>query len=318
MNNFVKEIHYIILLFQIFAIAPITLKKRNPLFIQMFSFVSLLIILIIVSSVIFINDFFEHKSIVNIVNYLIFSSILLTNLIIVVQSYVTRNKQLNIVKNILAIDEILLQKLEKYLKYTEQRKRFNQKVFGLFFVWTFMLVYTVVLMFLRYTFIDFVLMMQFIYPLLMIRVRCIQIIFYADVLHARLKTISDILIYIINCERDVHESTVKTIYVSEKMEPNMENIEYVELVSLKKIYSLLWDTNCLMNDCFGWSLLLIYTQYFLRLTADCYFLYLIFIKALTNNEQYDALCDAITILSILWLVCNGCRRCTQKVCYFYI
>lgn len=255
--------------------------------------------------------FIAKNSVEGIANGLMCSSILLANLIIIVQSYVTRHKQLNIIENIVEIDDIWLKKLQKCLKYTNYRL-FNQKVFGILFFMVLMLVISIILMILRNT--DYLLIVKSVYPLLLIKIRCIQIIFYVDVVRDRLNTISDIVNHVINCERELaHENTMEIIYLSEEI--NTGIMENVELVSLKKIYSILWDINCLMDDCFGWSLLLICIQYFVRLTTSCYWLYLIVSREFTNNEQYDALCDIITILSILWLICNGCQKCTQTVCY---
>lgn len=266
---------------------------------------------------VFMTGFIGHNSIESIVNGLVFLGVLLTNWIIIIQSYVTRHKQLNIIENILTVDDIMLKKLGKYLKYTDQRQRLTQKVFGLLFFVVFMLMISNILMILRN--FDILLLVQLNYPLLLIRVRCIQIIFYADILHDRLKIISDILVHAINYEREVHESSIKIILcLREEITNNiMDNsMDYVELVSLKKIYSILWNINCLMNDCFGWSLLLICIQYFVQLTTNCYYLYLIVSSELIYNEQYSALCDISAIVSILWLLCNGCQKYTKTVCFF--
>lgn len=314
MTKFYTELYSIIILFQLLSLAPISLNNSRIriVFIQILTIVSFLIIFITFLSAVFINGFVRQNSIQGISGGLVFIAILIAHLIIIIQSYVTRRKQLQMIENISEIDNKLRQKLGTYCKSQQSYKR---KVFTTFFVLMSTLIMAITLLALRN--INYLFILQFVYPLIVIRVRCIQIIFYVDVLHDRLRIISDILRHFLNCEREMRHGAIKTIYYyvtdNEGTVRRINRLEYVELLTLKQIYSLVWDTSCLLNDCFGWSLLVICIQYFLRLTANSFWLYILFTNELTSDEQHDAMCDNLTIVIIMWLLCNGCIKCTQSV-----
>lgn len=323
MNNFYNEVKYIILLFQIFATAPFARQENRTLFMQMHSFASFLIISTIFSSALFITGFIRQNSLQSIVNGLIFIGVLITHFFIVIQSYVTRRKQLQIIENISIIDELLLQKLGKCPEHGEQGKRYNRNLFTILIVILSSIVISLILIMARKDEQLLQYIFQMLYSLIVIRVRCIQIIFYVVVLRDRLKLIADQLIHIINCEvqereKPLHQiSKIGTICFSgirDVQNHNMERLKYEQLLALKQIYSIIWDTSCLLNDCFGWSLLAIFTQYFVRLTTNGYWLFIIFANQWDDKEKLDTIVDVITILTILWLLCYGCYRCTKSVC----
>lgn len=313
MKNFYKKCPLILLLFQVFSTAPFSLNNKNTLFMEMTSFCSLLISLTLSLLVICYSStltYLMQNSVQKIVSVIFFFCVLITHFTIIAESYLTRRKQLQIIKNISTIDDILRQKLGK----SQTKHNYSQYIFGICSLMLFT-VFSMFLMDLRNT--DWLYTLQYVYPIILIRVRCLQVIFYVDVLDKRLLAISDIVVHNINCEEAI-KCQIKIINISKNIIQNPNSISYVELVALKKIYSCIWFTNYLMNDCFGWSLLFIFTLFFLTLTIDFYWLYLICINQFTNNEPYEILCETIGILSILWLVCNGCLKCTQNVWVIYI
>lgn len=311
MTTFYKKVPLIILLFQVFALAPFSSAHKNSLFMRMISLCSLLISLTLFAFPIFISDFFIYltqNSVEIIVSVIIFSCTLLTHLIVIAQSYVTRNKQFQIIENICTIDDLLRQKFGKY----QINHNYNRYIFGIFSFMVCTLIMSTILLVWRTR--DLLFTLYYVYPLMLTRVRCIQVIFYVAVLRERLKTVTDIFVHVINCEEEVNKSPRTIIILSGDIIKRSDRIAYIELVALKKIYSYIWDTNYLMNDCFGWSLLFIFTLFFALLTTDCYWLYLTY--ELTDYELYEVLCEAIGILNILWLICNGCRKCSQSVCLY--
>ena len=93
-------------------------------------------------------------------------------------------------------------------------------------------------------------------PTFFVRVRCLQNMFYVDLINEKLNLLNQKLHDI------VHKNKDKLAYVifADKLQdfngkkPFKKSL-YDQLLVLKQIYGRIWDVSNLINNCFGWSLL---------------------------------------------------------------
>lgn len=312
-NKFYKEIRHIILLFQLFSIAPFAQTANQTLLMQLHSFTAVLILLTICTTAVFITGLVRQNSLQAIVGVLIFVAEIIAHAVIIIQSYTTRHQQLKIIENINAIDEHFQRKLSKTVEYDGQLKRYYIKVFGMFGVMLATLFAIILLMLLRNDEYLLTFLLQICYSMIVIRVRCIQIIFYVDVLNDRIKMVNNAFGILIKRESE-RLKVISTFNQNfEVHQQKTTDLDYVELQALKKIYCRIWDNICLINDCFGWSILAICTQYFIHLTTHGYWLFLALANQLPQYQIVQSSIDIVTVLFIMWMLCSACYNSTQSV-----
>lgn len=106
-----------------------------------------------------------------------------------------------------------------------------------------------------------------------IRIRCIQFMFFIDVVKAKLEVLNDLIKRLndqnVCARRDILTSDMLSSY---KTTDQMFSRLYV----MKHIHRKLWKTTNVINDCCGLSILVITAIYFINLTFDAYFCYFSF------------------------------------------
>lgn len=152
-----------------------------------------------------------------------------------------------------------------------------------------------------------------VYSMLLIRVRCIQNIFYVDLLKERLHWLAEKILTLAYYNDDDQNGIALVENNNKRAKNSMQNAMYSELISLKRIYGSIWDTNCLLNDCFGWSLLAIVTHNFIHLTSHGYWLFLALSGMLPSYQIIDSILDIATVFFVMSLLCISCYKCTQNV-----
>lgn len=152
-----------------------------------------------------------------------------------------------------------------------------------------------------------------VYSMLLIRVRCIQNIFYVDLLQERLQWLAEKIHSLAKSKDDDQNGIALVENINKRENNSMQNAHYSELLSLKRIYGRIWDTNCLLNDCFGWSLLAIVTHNFIHLTSNGYWLFLALSGMLPSYQIIDSILDVSTVFYVMSLLCISCYKCTQNV-----
>lgn len=94
--------------------------------------------------------------------------------------------------------------------------------------------------------------LHLILPIFIIRIRCIQNMFYVDLIKEKLNMMNKKLEEIIARNRD----KMAFILVADKLQKFDKKKEpktalYDQLMTLKQIYGKIWDISNLINDCFG-------------------------------------------------------------------
>lgn len=138
-----------------------------------------------------------------------------------------------------------------------------------------------------------------IFAIVVNRIRCVQLSFYFDMLGMRLDYI--------NMELNKLQNS-KIIDRNSKLRSD-------RIVTLKDLYSGVWKTALLLNECFSWSIVAITAFIFLELTINSYLLYINMSTSGSLSEiGLTIYCMGMmpTILAFL-LSCRSADRCSEKV-----
>lgn len=291
---------YVALLpFQAFGFAPIGRSSRQCLVARSVAFVSLLQVVGILASAIFITGFIQTPSLQSIVAALIFAAEMLTNLVILVHAWTTRHTQARILIGLADIDRQLSDDGASKPALTTQtttlyRLRCAAKLWLGGMVIAVAVCAELTSMWWRAD--PFLLShsLQVIYPTVANRVRCLQAVFYADALLERLRRVA---------------RTLRTALADTDAGPRQQQRR---LLQLKTAYADIWRSTDALNVCFGWSLLAIITLYFIHLTAHGYWVFLTMEGQLERHQYVDSALGMAAVIVSLAMLCESCHCCTEE------
>lgn len=294
----------IIRLFQMFAIAPVALTATERIIVQLQSFASVLLIISLTIWA-FISDNFPENNMRKLFAGVKFIVQTVTHLCIVIQSYGTRKKHLEIYGNFNAIDDTFA--LQIYCPPINYRI-IRAKTFILSAILVISVLIKQMLMILfNDAYLPFY--TRFIwYAELAIRIQFMQNIFYIDLLSEQLQRIHNAIQRIFTSRR-----TDLFVFIIEQQRHNGGSVcdaNYVELLALKKLYAQIWCTSRLINDCLGWSLLATITESFILLTTHGYWIF----KNMPGCSMLFI--DITVVLFMILMLCGLCNKCTQSVCLY--
>lgn len=319
--KFYNEILSIVRLFQVFALSPIGITDTERLCAQLYSFVTLLVIVVLTVTA-SIYGFIRENSLQSIVGGLVFFAEIVTHVCVVIQSYATRHKHFEIYTVLNDIDDTFMRKLSFAIDYQRLRRNYYGKTFTLLTVLFVAIGAQLIYMILRED--DFLLKHVFfmLFHILAIRVSCVQNIFYVDLVCDRLQWVGKVL-------NEMESKEAAAAVAVENSEWNVFAIgdggdhvlrrrrrhttEYAELLALKKVYGRIWDVSGLVNDCLGWSLLAVITHSFIHLTTHGYWLFLGLANMLPEYQIIDSIMDIAAMMLMMSLMCSACYKCTQCV-----
>lgn len=135
-------------------------------------------------------------------------------------------------------------------------------------------------------------------PIVVNRMRCVQLSFYLEMVVMRLGSIYN--------ELDNIRQT--------KQEDRFKEKCYENLVHLKAMFSDIWKIALLLNECFSWSIAAITSEIFLELTINSYLLYISMSTGSLSTVGLTIYCLGVmpTIVSFL-LSCRSADYCTEMV-----
>jgi hypothetical protein len=210
----------------------------------------------------------EGNSLSILVGGLVFCGILGTHLTNIFQAYVSRNQQAEIYQKFDEIDTLLSNQLLTTINYSTVKRKLLIKY--LLIAAIIMPIHALSIVNVAVTGLSFNYYVHLIFPAFIIRFRCVQCIFYIDLVKEKLLLLNK------RIERDVPQRQRGTIQmmqkdklfiVAEKFQFSREikgtNASlYDTLLVMKTIYGKIWDITNLCNDCFGYSLLFIVSSKF--------------------------------------------------------
>lgn len=249
-NIFTEEMKFFVNVFQSFSLFP---YSSNPVSNILLKFCSAFNVLLVVA--IFISAFFifpvlhDSKDLSLLVGGLVFNGLLITHIVNIIQAYTSRHDQMMIYQKFDEIDYMLQNQLLVTINYASLRKRLLIKYFTIEFVLVIIQVISIVSTVINDLF--FLYYVHLIFTIFIIRIRCIQNMFYVDLIKEKLNLMNAKLKDIIAKNRD------KMIFIlaAEKLQKfdkkNVKTSLYDQLMTLKQIYGKIWDVSNLINDCFG-------------------------------------------------------------------
>lgn len=211
------------------------------------------------------------------------------------KAFLRRNDQQAVIRALVDIDQQLNAKFNLHINPLWIDKNQSKK----FVVITLAMIYS-------YTHFSYLLIgqtMLLIIPILVNRIRCIQLSFYLDMIVTRLLYINKELINIRKFQFD----------------NGFSELCYDKLTLLKHTFSDVFKTSLVLNNCFSWSIAAISAEIFVELTINSYLLY---INLITDSLSVDGLtiyCLGMspTVLAFM-LCCHSADRCTDLVIFIVI
>lgn len=323
--NVFSEMSQIVRIFDLFAIGPASPHTISNWLSKIYLLISGIAVLSIFTSAIFINRVL-HNLDQPVMKHVCFGSLLFTHLIIILQLIFYRNQQYQIFLKLSEIDTILMRELKVKISYVIERYRCYKKI-GIF--WAIVCLIETIHMFNAFrTTIVLIHFIHCLYSFTIIRLTCIQIIFYVNLLVVRIELVNKkledfVLAKNLRLKSQTHvnrsyrhfSNSIFTLprFKGENASQLSASIVY-QLTQLKWIYTLLYDLHCLINTTFGWPLLIITLQYFIDFTLNGYWL---FLALRTSEPDYriviDCLCILMPIILLLWMLCYWCYTCSQMV-----
>lgn len=319
MKTLYDEIRKYIFLFQIFGLCPF---GRNEFQNYIFGLYSLLyfVVLVILTLIAFLYNkiIYDNNSISAMVAGLVFLGEISTHVIIILQAFVSRYDLKKILTEISDIDDIFQNKLLRPVDWTTLKRKY-------FFKFTSIIVISKGLLIFLLTFLvsgsrktTSLFWLHASFSIAVVNMRCIQNVFFVDLLRDRLEFLNQRLTEI--AQRNSKKSKL-ILFVdaydhrNHRNKPTAIREEFNEVLALKQIYGMIWNASVLLNNCFGWSVLAIVTRSFIGFTSHGYWLFLGMENLISSENMVDSATNFISIAFLLSILCLSCYNCTGSVSF---
>jgi 7tm Chemosensory receptor len=213
------------------------------------------------------------------VETLVFIGVIFTSLINIMQAWLTRAEQLQIYEKFDEIDDHIQDQVHHLIDHAVAKRQIYRKyaliLLLLLIIQSVFYAYNVNLNSIRYW-------LTLTFPVVTLRLRCLQILFYLDSIDLKLQLLCDMLrILVVQNQSDDYlkkrDKMLSFKQINEYYDYGPKKMSKVsvfdQLVIMKQIYGKIWDISNLINDCFGWSLLVLIAQNFIEFTCNGYWLF---------------------------------------------
>lgn len=321
MSQFTNEFSKFIAFFRVWGYCPFS--KTSPILnklLVLYTFLNATVIISIFISAFFIQKVFSNPSseLSAIVAGLVFITLIITYLLNIFQSLINRGDQISMWNNLNDIDVILEKKLFTKIPYKKLRWEYFLKIGSIILILIIVQVLFLYSLMSDSIFCDYYL--HHFYPAFALRIRGLQNMFYVDLIKEMLLILNvklEELIQLGGGEISEWNNNMIMLVEQHKNQSKHRSLNkkqvYNEILLMKQIYGKIWDVCNLINDSFGWSLLLITTQNFIEFTSNGYWLFLSLENIIPMSVTYDAICALIPVILLMSLLAYSCFRCTQCV-----
>lgn len=247
-NVFTEQMTFFVRVFQGFGLFP------SNFFLKIYSALTF-----VTTCGIFISAFFifpvlsEENSLSLLVGGLVFVGILLTHMMNVIQAFTSRHQQAEIYLKFDEIDILLSNQLLVTVDYKFVKRKLLMKYLGISVILVTIHILSIISVSINGLFFNYYI--HLIFPVAIIRFRCIQNMFYIDLIKEKLQLLN----FKLQKEATVPQND-RLFIVSEKFQKREKKAITSTLVIMKTIYGKIWDITNLCNDCFGYSLLFIVSE----------------------------------------------------------
>ena len=264
-NVFSQEMSIFVQIFQFFSLFPFSTNALVNILLKFYSALNLLVIVAIFVSAFFVFPVLEEsESLSLLVGGLVFIGLLITQFLNIFQAFTSRHDQMMIYQKFDEIDFLLQNQLLVNINYSRLRKQLLIKYFIIIVVISAIQAISIVSVTINGLFFRYYL--HLILPIGIIRIRCIQNMFYVDLIKEKLRLMNQKLNDIIKKNHDKMAFILFADRLQKFERREMKTSLYDQLMTLKQIYGKVWDVSNLINDCFGWSLLAIVEFYLFKLS----------------------------------------------------
>lgn len=268
------ELRYFFNGFKLIGISPYAETKNWRIVLLLYSLILLGVVILICCSAFIIANIFNQSSagtLASIVGELMFCGLLATTVIILFQAVIFRSEAIQIEDRFDTIHRLMQKKLSVDISIPQMQRKLLFKIMSI-------VVFLVVV-----TGINFLALAHFeeplsynvhsLFPIIIVRGRCIHNIFLVDLLTIYLNFLNAKLEFIIEVSARNAENVAVFKYAHTDF-GHLVRSPNAELMFLKDVYGYIWDITNLINDAFGWSLLAVATQNFIEFTCNGYWLFL--------------------------------------------
>lgn len=259
MKGFILKNHlsFYTIFFQVFTICSVILPNTKKIISFILNFCAILN-LFVLSTIVFLafkyeeEIFFSRDIIGKFTDIIQLLAPIISHMVIIFESLRTKREQTKIWNKIIESNSLL-----KSISYRNDEIRYSIK----FFLLNFLSILTEIVILrlekrdLKYTNLWYCKL----YSNIVVRLENLQIILYVDILGSRLK--------IINNEMKL---------LSNSSTERVDKKSYNKIKTIKILHSILWDISQTLNTRFGWSLLFSIINYFVCLTVDFYWIWMVF------------------------------------------
>lgn len=302
--EFSKQIRNYILVFIVFGLWSSLNDFEYKLPLRIYSVFSLLLVFCFFSLTVYFRQFHTFTTISNTVANSLFVLVVITHLVIIIESMWQRIAQKRLIRKFNLVDELFKTKLNTQIKYeNEKRKMFIMNLTVLSIV---LPIEVAVTIYLYYNSHVYYFIFQSIYSMWIIRLRPMQVLCFICLLRNRLNLVNKKLKAIAKQERRTKNRQSR----STNQRFSSASI-YGTLLDLKQIYTEMYNICESINMAFGYSLLAIMIQNFVDFTSNCYWVYLTaqsYGKLITFTSL---LIPNLTVLGILTYCCSSCYQEVQ-------
>jgi hypothetical protein len=249
-NIFSEEMKFFVNTFQLFSLFPYSSNPVNNILLKFYSAFNVILVALIFASAFFIYPVLnDSKDLSLLVGGLVFNGLLITHVINILQAYTSRIDQLEIYQKFDSIDYMLQNQLLVTINYSSLRQRLLLKYFVIEFILVIIQVTSIVSTVINQLF--FLYYLHLIFTIFVIRIRCVQNMFYVDLMKEKLNLVNKKLEEIITKNRDKMIFILAADKLQKFDKKGVKTSLYDQLMTLKQIYGKIWDVSNLINDCFG-------------------------------------------------------------------
>lgn len=191
MNIFSEEMLSFVKVFQAFSLFPFSANVITDILLKFYSAINILVVVAIFCSAFFVYPVLEDSSSLSLlVGGLVFNGLLIAHMINILQAFTSRYDQMMIYQKFDEIDHMLQNKLLVNINYGRLRHRLFAKYSIILIILA--AIHTTSIVSVSINGLSFRYYIHLILPIFIIRIRCIQNMFYVDLIKEKLKLVNQV------------------------------------------------------------------------------------------------------------------------------
>lgn len=317
--EFFHQIRFFIGFFVCFGIWPCWQKDRFKYALIAYSLFSISLVFGIFASAFFVHNIIEENSLTSVIAYSFLLSILTTHLIITFEALFNRSAQMQLITKFDYIDNLFSSRLRVKISYNREKRALFVRI----------VIYVLIIFAIKSALVAYNLQFKNetsdfwyhnFYSIWIVRLRCIQVIFFVHLLRNRVQLLNDKMVEMLTVNswhftnRNKTESKIEVLVLND-VDPM--KAFYDQLYHIKHIYGELYDICRIISSIFGWSLIAIVTQCFIDFVSNSYWTFRALEEVFMGFYNcVDCILLVVSIILTLGTLAYYCASCSHQVCTF--